>query len=621
MKFSAIVITYNEEKHIGTCLDRLLEVTDDIIVIDSFSTDATPEICRQKKINFVRNRFINFAKQRIAGVQFAKNEYVLYVDADEYLSDELIRSLKNVSSSLGEFDGYRMNRKNLYCGKWVRFGGWYPDRKTRLCHKERIYWMDSYVHEKLFIPPNARLKKLDGDLIHDNIHSIDEHKRKVDRYTTAAAQELFDKKIKPNWFQLVVKPLAKWIETYLIRLGFLDGYYGWVIASQAARYQYLKYHKLKALFGLKRSAPVMKILHLSSEMTWRGGEQQMAYLIEELEKQKGLKQYVLIKKNSAFEKYCKSEGLSFVTAGFKGEWDVGTALEIKRFCRSQDIGLVHAHSSHAHGLAILSAELGNNCPVIVSRRVDFAVSKNFLSDKKYNNRAIKKFICVSQLAYDILASSLRNPEKCVVIHDGIDLNRFSKKPAGNVLRDEYKIPPEIKIAGNIAALEIQKDYFTFIETIKILSEKKLPLMFFIVGEGSQQKEIAEKIKEYNLSDFVILTGFRSDIGNVLASLDILLFTSEMEGLGSTILDAMAAHIPVVATRAGGISEIIRHGENGLLSDIKNAASLAENVRLILENEELKNKIIEQAFRDVQHFSKEKMAAETLRVYEEAVYST
>jgi L-malate glycosyltransferase len=621
MKFSAIVITYNEEKHIATCLDRLLKVSDDVIVIDSFSTDGTQEICLQKKINFIQNQFINYSKQRMVGVQFAKYDYVLFVDADEYLSEELIQSLINVSPSLNEFDGYRMNRKNLYCGKWIRFGGWYPDRKTRLCHKERIYWMDSYVHEKLFIPHNARLKKLNGDLIHDNINSIDDHKKKVDRYTSIAAQELFDKKIKPNWFQLVIKPPAKWIETYLIRLGFLDGYYGWVIANLAARYQYLKYHKLKQLFGLKRVGHAAKILHLSSEMTWRGGEQQMAYLIEELEKQRKIQQFVFVKKNSAFAKYCKTQGLSFVSVGLRGEWDIAAALEIKRFCRSQNIAVVHAHSSHAHGLAVLSAQLGNACPIIVSRRVDFSVSKNFLSGIKYNTPAIKKFICVSQLAYDILVSSLRSADKCIVIHDGIDLNRFSKKNSANVLREEFNIRDEIKIIGNIAALEIQKDYFTFVETVKILKEKKMPFKFFIVGAGSQQKAIEEKIQAYDLGDSVILTGFRSDIENILSSLDILLFTSEMEGLGSTVLDAMAAKIPVVATRAGGIPEIIRNGENGLLSDVKDASSLAENVQLLLQNESLKNKIIQQAYEDVQHFSKEKMASETLRVYEEAVYSS
>jgi L-malate glycosyltransferase len=360
----------------------------------------------------------------------------------------------------------------------------------------------------------------------------------------------------------------------------------------------------------------MRILHLSSEQTWRGGEQQMAYLFEELQKT-GFEQFVVVKAGSAFEQYCIKNKIAHITCNFSGSFNMASALKLKKFCRQNKIDIIHAHSSGGHTIAVWSQVFGNKIPVVLSRRVDFPISKNPLSKFKYNYPGIKKIICVSDAVNQILSASLQHPEKCITIHDGIDLNRFANTRNSNILHREFNLPANIRIIANVAALAPHKDYFTFLNTIKKL-KGKLPVKFFIIGEGKLREKIIQKIQELDLKNDVIITGFRNDLEAIFPEIDLLLFTSETEGFGSTILDAFACGIPVAATLAGGIPEIVKHNVNGLLAPVKDTDELVKNVLSIMEDDNLRQKLIQQAREDVKKFSKESMAAKTLEVYREVL---
>jgi L-malate glycosyltransferase len=361
----------------------------------------------------------------------------------------------------------------------------------------------------------------------------------------------------------------------------------------------------------------MKVLHLSSEKGWRGGEQQIAYLISELTKA-GVENIVAARKNSTFEKYCVQQNIPVSGVPFKSSVDIRTARAIKSLCSENDVSLVHMHSAKSHSLGVLSAVMGNSVPLILSRRVDFIPKDSWFTRWKYNHPSIRKVVCVSEKISSILKHYMKVPEKIVTVHSGVDLSKFDNPPSINKLREEFKIPSEKFLVGNSSALEGHKDYFTFLRTIGILVRKQLPVKGIIMGSGSLEKELQEFARENSLEDHILFTGFRKDIVDLIPGLDVFLMTSSEEGLGTSVLDAFLAKVPVVATNAGGIPEMVIHERSGLLAPVGNADLLAENVERMIHDKSLQSQIISGALERVKMFSKENTARKTLEIYKQVL---
>ncbi len=360
----------------------------------------------------------------------------------------------------------------------------------------------------------------------------------------------------------------------------------------------------------------MKIIHVSTPLSWRGGEQQIAYLCLELRKV-GIEQMVVCRQGSKMEDFCKRENLAFTGLKKRTSLDPGFARKLSRLVKDQKADIVHPHDSHAHTFCIVAARLfGMKTPIVLHRRVDYPVKNTRASYYKYNHPQIEKIICVSRKVKRILDQSLKDTTKSLVIYSGIDLEKFDRN--SRILRQEYGIPPSKTIIGNVAAITQQKDYFTFVATAQKILEKNQEVHFFIVGDGDQRTEITRLVTQKGLDSYFTYTGFRSDIHRVLPSLDILLFPSEKEGLGTTILDAFAAGVPVVASNAGGIPELIKQAQNGFIAPVKNPDELARYCLLLLERPDLRQKISFEAFKTAQTFSKENMAQQVLKVYEKVL---
>jgi L-malate glycosyltransferase len=357
----------------------------------------------------------------------------------------------------------------------------------------------------------------------------------------------------------------------------------------------------------------LKVLHLSSEKSWRGGEQQIAYLIEELNTM-GISNFAAVKKGSRFEEHCTQNNIPFVSLPFANTLDFLTAKAIARFCKKNQIDIVHMHSAKSHGIGVLSAVFGNRTPLVLSRRVDFLPKNNFLTRWRYNHPAIKAILCVSNKITEIMRAYVSNPERCITVHSGIDLKRFQPIPEGHSLRSEFAIPAGCSLIGNTSALEHHKDYHTFIHTVKELLDKRQTVKAFIVGKGSLEATLRQQARQLRVDESVIFTGFRTDIGSVLHSLDVFLITSETEGLGTSVLDAFACGLPVVATAAGGIPEMVEHGYSGLLAPVGDYKKLAELVSAVLDNKELREKLIVGGKEKLSHFTKKSTAEKTLTVY-------
>lgn len=356
-----------------------------------------------------------------------------------------------------------------------------------------------------------------------------------------------------------------------------------------------------------------RIMHIISPLSWRGGEQQAVYLYEELHKM-GVHQVFVCPSGSITETYCKKNGFNYRALKKRSPIDFIFAKNMRKICVEENINLMHPHDSHAHTFTILSKVFYNNpANIILERRVDFPISQNWFSRFKYNHASIKKILCVSNAIVDVMRPDIKNPAKMQVIYEGIDLNKFDAGAQG-ILRAEYNIPQERPIIANVAALAQQKDYFTFIDTVELLLKEGVDACFMGIGDGPQKAEIFAYAEKKGLKDKIVFTGFRTDIPKVLPEIDILLFSSETEGLGTTILDAYAAGVPIVTTNAGGIPELIKHRETAYLAEVKNPQSLASGVLAVLNEAGLAQQFRENGKQHVQQFSNTETARKTLEVY-------
>ncbi len=247
MKVSAVIITYNEERNISRCLESLSGIVDEILVVDSFSDDRTEEICLKYGSRFIQNRFQGHIEQKNFAMLAASNDWILSLDADEVLSDELQRSITTLLKSHPDWDGYTFNRLTNYCGKWIRHCGWYPDVKLRLWNRKKGKWGGVNPHDKVVMQSGASTQHLAGDLLHYSYYSVNQHLEQINFFSDISSQAAHDRNEKSSTMKVLLKPPFKFFKDYFLRLGFLDGYYGYVVCRLGAHAKFMKYHKLLEL--------------------------------------------------------------------------------------------------------------------------------------------------------------------------------------------------------------------------------------------------------------------------------------------------------------------------------------------------------------------------------------
>ncbi len=243
IQLSVTVITFNEERNIARCLDSVKDVADELVIVDSFSTDRTEEICKSYNVRFIKNAFTGHIEQKNFALDQVSFGHVLSLDADEALSPELLQSIRALKENWKE-DAYRVNRLTNYCGKWIRHGSWYPDRKVRIFVKGKGKWAGENPHDAYVPDADSITAKLSGDILHYSYYSTEGHVAQVNKFTSVGAQSAFNAGHKANIAMLVYKPLYKFIRDYIFKLGFLDGYAGFIIAKISAHATFLKYVKL-----------------------------------------------------------------------------------------------------------------------------------------------------------------------------------------------------------------------------------------------------------------------------------------------------------------------------------------------------------------------------------------
>lgn len=359
----------------------------------------------------------------------------------------------------------------------------------------------------------------------------------------------------------------------------------------------------------------MHILHLSTALTWRGGEQQIAYLHQGL-REAGIKQTVLCSSKSAIMGYCNKYSLSCYHIPKTGSFSWQYAKKIKELVKKYKTTIIHIHDSHAHNNAIIAAAvLKVKIPIVLHRRVDFAVTDSFLSRYKYNYPGIKRIISVSKAIENILAPAIHDHSKLRVVYSGIDTNK--EVEVDGRLRQELGLPNDAIIVGNVAALADHKDPYTFINVAEALKDH--PQYYFVwIGGGEMEYEIKTEIRNRGLQKKVLLTGFRKDVRDVLPELSFFLMTSKTEGLGTSILDAFMSDVPVIATAAGGIPELVEHGKTGLLAPVADADALAMHILHLSVDKDYTQQLVATAKEKAMGFDFHVMADKVLKIYKEVL---
>ncbi len=245
-QFSAVVISQNEARTIGQCVAALRKVCDEVLVLDSQSTDGTIEICEKLGAKVVQQEWFGFSKTKNLGNQMATNRWVLSIDSDEVLSDELIGTLKTLNPETGKV--YALDRLTEYDGKWVHHSGWYPEWKTRLFDKSQVEWQGDFVHETLKIPADYQVVRLKGRLFHFSFKDADDHLRRLEKYARLGAEEQFAAGKKVTFVKRYFAPAARFVRGFFIKKGFLDGKIGLEICRREAAMVRRRYEILEELW-------------------------------------------------------------------------------------------------------------------------------------------------------------------------------------------------------------------------------------------------------------------------------------------------------------------------------------------------------------------------------------
>lgn len=253
ISLSVVIITFNEEKNIARCIDSVKGLADEIVVVDSFSTDNTKSICLSKGAKFVEHEFEGFTTQKTYATTRATHDFILALDADEYLSPELHASISNAKSAWNA-DGYNMNRLNSYAGKWIRSCGWYPDRKIRLWDRRKGFWSGGLVHESVVMEEGVRTMHLEGDLLHEAYQNAGQLISKMQQqYADLFALEHANKK-KVTTLKIFYKTAFSFLKSYILKGGIWDGYEGLVISVSNANGVFYKYAKLLEINRTRRNS-------------------------------------------------------------------------------------------------------------------------------------------------------------------------------------------------------------------------------------------------------------------------------------------------------------------------------------------------------------------------------
>ncbi len=358
---------------------------------------------------------------------------------------------------------------------------------------------------------------------------------------------------------------------------------------------------------------MLTVLHVDTERGWRGGERQVLWLARGM-RDRGHRAIVVARHGDELARRADEQQIEVIGAAPRGELDLFAARELRRVIAQQRAQIVHAHTAHAAAIAAL-ATLGTQTRVVIARRVDFPLRRNLGTRLKYGRA--DAVIAVSKAVAAIVAEAGVHRERIHVVPDGVDLARRVQPARPEVLKSLGILADDTLIV-QVAALVAHKDPLTFVRAMAIARERVPRMRALMVGDGPLRAAAQAEVTRLDLDRTVALTGFRRDADELLAAGRVATLSSVEEGMGSVLLDAMAFGVPIAATRAGGIPEVVEDGQTGLLSPPGDPAALAENIVRLLSDPDLAAALAARGRVCVEEFSVGRMVERTLAVYRSVV---
>lgn len=242
MKISAVIITFNSEHTISNVL-KSLDWIDEIIVVDSFSTDNTPEICKKFDVKFFQLKWQGYGTQKNMANEYASNDWILSVDSDEVVSDELRKSIMTFQDLDKKNVVVDVSRKVWYMGRWIKHSGWYPEFRPRIFDKRKVRWDNNDPHNELIIEGGYESQKLKGELFHYTYMDINDQVERLNHFSYIAAKDLMNSGVKPNLIKSINSAIWRFLKIYFLKAGFLDGAAGFTIGVMESYYVILRYFK------------------------------------------------------------------------------------------------------------------------------------------------------------------------------------------------------------------------------------------------------------------------------------------------------------------------------------------------------------------------------------------
>jgi glycosyltransferase involved in cell wall biosynthesis len=357
----------------------------------------------------------------------------------------------------------------------------------------------------------------------------------------------------------------------------------------------------------------LSLFHIDAGKEWRGGQRQSLFLVKELKK-KGYPVHFVVQPDSPLHQKAAAAGLSVLPLRMRSELDLGAIFRLGRAMKRRDCRLAHFHDAHAVSIGAAAARRAHVPLRFISRRVDFPLKNKGLSLRKYI-KDVDAIIAISEAVKKVLLGAGVPPGLIHVIPSGIDFSPFQEVTSRDFLRREFAFAPDDYLVGIVAALEDHKGHTYLIQASRILKEQAPRIKIIVVGTGSLRLELDREAHDLGVDDMVFFLGFREDVPLILASLDLFVLSSHLEGLGSSLLDAMASRLPVVATQTGGIPEVVLHNLTGLLVPPRDPVALAQAILTLYRDRELAGRLVERGFELVhQKFSAEAMAERVIDLY-------
>jgi glycosyltransferase involved in cell wall biosynthesis len=645
-KISAVIIAFNEEAYIEQCLKSVEVVADEIIVVDSFSNDRTKEICLARGVTFIEHEFTGYRDQKNFALTQASYDYVLSLDADEALSPRLEKSILEVKQDL-KYDGYKFNRLNSYCGKWIRHTNLSPERKIRLFNKNKAKWGGFNVHETVTLTNPRSVTRLKGNLLHWLYDSYEESVSKMNTYTTLLANEYFKQGYKSSEIRILVSPVWRFFHSYILKAGFLDGYDGYVVSKLLATTCFVKYVKLRKLLlqaKLQKQSGDFRLTDIIDNRPVEKADKKRSFslgfdakrafynysglgnysrnLLTALSKQYSDNSYFLFTPKSK-NRYILENDYNFKIIEPKGPIykyisSLWRLKFMKNELRKQKIELFHGLSQE---LPFGIEQTGVKSIVTVHDLIfmRFPEFYNLIDAKIYYLKLLHacrvsdKIVAISyQTKSDLIRFLNIPPDKIKVIHQGCNpyfWNVYTKEFWLEV-KTKYNLPDRYLLY--VGTIEERKN---LLGIIKALHLKNIDVPLVVVGRKADEyfKNVLNYISANNLKNVIFPDRVKNlELPVIYQNAECFIYPSFFEGFGIPILEALVSKTPVITSKNGCFAEAA--GPGSLYVDPYDVEKIGEAIEKVISSKELRDDMIKQGLNYANNFRDEVIANNYMDLY-------